>query len=611
MNEQQYVNLLFGRMKNDIGSVGELVKDIERRFPKSVILQYYIGYYYEKVGESDLANEKFKKCTRMEGLFSVPYFHLASYYMNMMEYEESEKYLVEIFGKKMLNMKSGKRNVEFNLEENMKAGVMLAESYKKRKMYKKAEGVYKKMKNYMQTYCKDYKSYYYVETWKNICTMLSEIYRVMDIEKVIEMYKMGLIKRVGYNIGEIEKRRLHEMDKYLLEGLMLMMHYVPKNGGIRMDELNKMVEGVYSEYMIPGGVSMSYVGGKIRIGYISPDFNKNAVGLFLTALLRDYNRDVFEVYCYSTISGMDEFTEIFMSYEGIIWVNVFGMDDVDIYNMMRYEHKLDILVDLISAGSNGKMELMAMSPARVVINYLGYPGTSGLRQVEYKLVDWKTDPEGHEMYYTEKLIRMPRCFICYTLFEGINVDISYRDHMGINVGIMNKKLKQSKEIRAIWREILELCEDITLCVKGDECDDINEYYVDFPEGRVRYIPFANSLEGYLDIYNELDVCVDTYPYSGTTTTCSGLYMGVPVFTIYDKCNQHVSNVTGSILLNMGLEEYVCGSFEEYKRGILDYCEKMVKSNEDEKRMKMRGRFMELMDTRRFMEEYESLMESLI
>lgn len=610
MDEQQYINLFFERMQSSIHTIPYMIKDIEKKFPRSFILQYYVGFYYEKVEEYEKAETKFKKSIMLEPLFMSPYLSLGSYYMNMSRYNDAEECLTKVFGKKMMDMTTIKRERKVNAEDNFRIGSMLGFIYMNGGLIEKAERVYRKTKDILQEYCKDYKNPIYAEGMKVICLELGKIYSSSDVNRSFKMYYTGLNIKYHNNGNEKVSKMIEGLDRDLLEGCMLQIHYTTEMD-IKYDT-REMVERVYGKYVIPKFPD-EYGNSKVHIGYISPDFNKNAVGLFITPLLKYFNRDRFEVYCYYTNNKSDEFTEVFRSYPGINWVDISILDNSEIYNMMKFRHKLDILVDLISAGHGGKLDLIAMSPANTIVNYLGYPGTSGLEQMTHRLTDRKVDVN-NESKYVERLVYMPRSFLCFHMFENIReVKINYkrRGDNKVCIGIMNKLQKHHIDVRRVWKEILLENENVLLYIKKDESRNMNleEFYKDFPRERLVFLPFSNTLEKYLDQFNEIDFCIDTYPYSGTTTTCTSLYMGVPIFTVYNENANHVSNVTGSILKNMGMDDYISETLEGYKGKINEYIKKCkIHGNED--REMLRGKFLELMNPRKFMEEYEVLMEGL-
>lgn len=615
MDEQQYINLFFHRMQNSIETIPVMIKDIEKKFPKSFILQYYIGFYYEKVGEFEKAESKFNKSITLEPLFMPPYLSLGSYYMKTQRYKDAEECLNKVFCKKMIDMTTMKRERKINPEEQFRICSMLGFIYMNKNLKEKAENVYRKTMNILQTYCKDYKNPIYIEGMKVICLELGRIYCTSDIDKAFKIYYTGL--NISYKSKGNQKydELIHNLDKNLLNGFMLNMHYT-KDIDINTDNIHKMVKKVYKKYIIPKFPD-KHNNDKIHIGYLSPDFNKNAVGLFITPLLKYFNKERFEVYCYSTNPDNDEFTYMFRSYPDIHWVDVSILDNSEIYNLMKFKHKLDILVDLIAAGHSGKLDLIAMSPANIIINYLGYPGTSGLKQMTYRLTD-KTVDADNEKDYTEQLLYMPRSFLCFHMFDNIKqttINYNKKDKNDkIYMGVMNKLQKHHPIVRKIWKQIIVENDNVVLCIKQDESDYsmelLHETYKDFPKDKILFMPFSNTLENYLDLYNKIDFCLDTYPYSGTTTTCTSLYMGVPVFTIYKPGERHVSNVSGSLLKNMGMDKYIAGSLDEYKEKINQYI-KEYNYHGNVEREKLSQQFLDLMNPRQFMKEYEDVLEKCI
>lgn len=616
MDEQQYINLFFERMRSSIHTIPYMIKDIEKKFPRSFILNYYIGFYYEKVEEYEKAETKFKRSITLEPLFMSPYLSLGSYYMKMNRYNDAEEYLTRVFGKRMMDMTMAKRERKINAEDNFRIGSMLGFVYMNNGMSEKAEKVYRKTMDILQEYCKDYTNPIYVEGMKVISLELGKIYSTNDINRAFKVYYTGLNIKYHGNGDEKLSKMIEDLDRDLLEGCMLQIHYIKEEDIDIKYDIKKMVEKVYGKYIMPAFPD-EHGNDKIHIGYISPDFNKNAVGLFVTPLLKYFNRDRFKVFCYYTNNKSDEFTDVFRSYPDINWVEIGMLDNSEIYNMMKFRHKLDILVDLISAGHGGKLDLMAMSPANIIINYLGYPGTSGLEQMTYRLTDKIVDVN-NDKKYVERLIYMPRSFLCFHMFENIReVKINYKKRVDnkVCIGVMNKMQKHHSDVRKVWKEILLENENVLLYIKRDESKhmELEEFYKDFPRDRLVFLPFSNTLEKYLDQFNEIDFCIDTYPYSGTTTTCTSLYMGVPVFTVYNEKANHVSNVTGSILNNMGIKEYTkytSDTLEGYKMKINEYIKGgVVHGNEEREGLK--SRFLELMNPKRFMGEYEETLENCI
>ena len=358
------------------------------------------------------------------------------------------------------------------------------------------------------------------------------------------------------------------------------------------------------------------VKSKIKVGFISPDFNKNASGLFLTPVLRDYDPEKLEVYCYYNNASSDQFTEVLRSYPIAAWVNVSSMTDIEVCRIMKEVHALDVLVDCIGCGVGNRLELLGMRPAEKVVSYVGFPDYSYVPGVTHRIsdkwcerVEWEQASDKALVDKREKVVRLKGCFSCYALFDNVVLPrvLAGGESEGdiVKVGLLQKLSKWHPVVRKAWKEIFEKRTDFVLYVKeeGDavatkrQKEIVKEIVPD--ENRVKYIPFAAKLEGYLEGIRELDFCLETYPYSGTTTTCSCLLMGVPVFTL-EMGQRHVSYVTAGILREMGkgMEYFVCGSMEELVGRVCEWGR-----GREWERKKIRERFLEVMDGRQYMEDF--------
>lgn len=601
-----------------------IIDKVDRKFPKSYILNYYVGMYHQKKCLADKASMYYRKCIRIQPMFVPPYFELCQILQENGCMREVEGLLMDIFDKKTLNPMSPSGAMEYNLMDNMRIASILVPHYSSSGQYKEVEYIAKKLiPRFTGLASVEYR---HVEVWKNLhltyANILNETYNNMD--KAAEMYRLGLeglccLKKSN----ELDMYgNLHMVDKRLYQGYMLASNYIlnprPLSESVnsiyeryRSVDTNIITEPIYDE----DGNQLR----KIRIGYMSPDFNKNAVGLFCTALMKYYNPQDFEVYVYYTNDAEDEFTALFRLYISN-WNNIKFMDRNTAFHLIRNIHKVDILVDLIAGGIGSQLELVAMKPAPVIINYLGFPDVCRLREITHRITDKIADVATIQKPDEERLVYMPRCFICYTLFENIKLpDIAYKNRdepLMIYIGVMNRLGKHSNAIRTIWKMILKERKNLVLCIKLSRGETTlpGWMYSDFPKEQLKLLPFTDNLPDYLEQFNQLDFCVDTYPYSGTTTTCSSLLMGVPVFTIYNTAkSHHVNNVSASIQMNCAMDRVgnvstICDSASQYKSNIIDY--RIDRGTEQTLRIERRQRFLESMDPQRFMQEYESILKDL-
>jgi predicted O-linked N-acetylglucosamine transferase (SPINDLY family) len=302
---------------------------------------------------------------------------------------------------------------------------------------------------------------------------------------------------------------------------------------------------------------------------MSPDLNKNAVGMFSYALLNDYDVNRFEVYVLYTMCDEDMYTETLKN-EYTQWFNVHDMTDQELSKFIR-ELGIDILVDLIACGTRNRLNTIAQRPAPIIINYIGFPSTGGSLYT-HRIVDTITDPirEPMDSLCSEQLVRLNRCFLCFTLFKNttppdLTTPLHYTNMIPqcIHIGIMNKPDKWSKAITRSWEYIYKHCNNVVFHVKSNQ-----EYTSSLFPHNVPYteIPFRDTLYEYMMDYRNIDICLDTLPYSGTTTTCMSLLMGIPVITIYNRTNPHVSNVSASIMLHVDktlFEPFICKDIPDY------------------------------------------------
>lgn len=315
---------------------------------------------------------------------------------------------------------------------------------------------------------------------------------------------------------------------------------------------------------------------RLKIGYVSPDFRRHSVAFFIQPVLAAHDREQFEVFCYSDTLGIDEITN---HIRGISdkWRTIAGLPDEKVLSLIRQDN-IDILVDLAGHTGYNRMILFAQKAAPVQVTWIGYPATTGLSAMDYKIVDAYTDPPGMtESYYTEKLIRMPESFLCYLPPKDSPEagDPAAHTRRHITFGSFNNFKKISTKMLRLWTGILKELPDTRLIMKSFSfSDEITRSYAHkffISEGiaadRVECLPPVPSMRDHLTVYNYIDIGLDTFPYNGTTTTCEALWMGVPVITLAGE--RHASRVGTSLLSNVGLPEMITTTSEEYIQKALE------------------------------------------
>lgn len=307
---------------------------------------------------------------------------------------------------------------------------------------------------------------------------------------------------------------------------------------------------------------------RLRIGYISPNFCTHPVAAFFEPLLDGHDRRKFEVYGYGNVADPDIVNER-LKQKFDYYRNIYGLENENLARLIE-EDKIDILIELAGHTSNNSLSALAYKPAPVQVSYLGYPGTTGMRQIDYRLTDALANSPQSQKFYTEKLIFLPDGFLCYSPPESAPPvgPLPAEDNGYITFGSFNNNSKINPYIMELWAQILKANENSRLLLKFKQGNDdrVKNHYLRCFErlgispDRVEICGWKSEMD-HLLLYNQVDIALDTYPYNGTTTTCEVLWMGVPVISLGGE--RHTSRVGLSILSRVGLEFFAAQTAEEY------------------------------------------------
>ena len=352
--------------------------------------------------------------------------------------------------------------------------------------------------------------------------------------------------------------------------LLLCLNYDEYDPEIILKEHKKWAEKICKDIAGSNIQKISYNNRKLRIGYVSPDFRTHSVAYFMEAILKNHNKSKFEVFCYSDVANPDPVTLRFME-QASHWRETENISNEELYNSIKKD-KIDILIDLAGHMGNLRLPVFCRRPAPLQITYLGYPNTTGLSGMDYRLTDSLADPEGEDIFYTEKLYRMPHGFLCYTPPANaprVASETPAARTGKIVFGSFNNPAKISEATVETWAEVLRTVSDSNLILKAkafispDTRERYREMFVErgIDAGRIKCMEPSPTLEVHLSVYNSIDIALDTYPYNGTTTTCEALWMGVPVITLTGS--RHRSRVGYSILSRAGLSGMAAFSKEKF------------------------------------------------
>ncbi len=296
---------------------------------------------------------------------------------------------------------------------------------------------------------------------------------------------------------------------------------------------------------------------RLRIGYINADFRNHADAFFLIPLLSNHDRDQVNVFCYSDVRRPDALTSRFRGLADT-WRDILGLPDARVAELVRQD-RIDILVDLKLHTADNRLLVFARKPAPLQVSWLGYPGTTGLATIDYRLTDPYLDPPGlFDDPSPEESIWLPETFWCYDpLADGPEVSDLPSLATGVTTfGCLNTPAKINDGCLVQWAHLLEkmpVSRLLVLAPRGRARDRIAAALT--REGvagsRVEYVD-KRPRGDYLRLYQRIDVALDPWPYNGHTTSLDAAWMGVPTVTTIGRTV--VGRAGWSQLCNLGLKD---------------------------------------------------------
>ena len=356
---------------------------------------------------------------------------------------------------------------------------------------------------------------------------------------------------------------------------------------------------------------------RLRIGYVSPDFRQQPVALFLEPLLEHADRNEVSLHLYCDVTRADHVTRRLQGLADRI-DDVTALSDAELAQRVR-EDGIDLLVDVSGHTAQNRLLAYARQPAPVQVSYLGYPNTTGLRTVQYRLTDALCDPVGMtEHLHTETLVRLPQTAWCYRPPDNVTSPAPppVESAAHITFGCFNTMAKLNDRVLRLWAEILKAVPDSRLLLKASALSQESARRI-ATESLVRcgISPQRVTLVGrdidtgaHLARYAAVDIALDPYPYNGTTTTCEALWMGVPVITLVGP--SHIARVGLSLLTSIGLSELAAESPGQYVQKAVELARDVPRLRELRATMRQRMAGSPLLAERRCAENYHAALREI-
>ncbi|MGH6742302.1 MAG: hypothetical protein ACREDY_25290, partial [Bradyrhizobium sp.] len=308
---------------------------------------------------------------------------------------------------------------------------------------------------------------------------------------------------------------------------------------------------------------------RLRIGYVSPDFREHAVNYFFEPLLRLHDRSRFEVFGYYNALYEDGVTKrLRQSFDH--WRNITSLSDDKAADMIEAD-KIDILIDLAGHTGYNRLLTFARKPAPVQVTWLGYPATTGVKAIDYRISDPYTEPPGMtEHLNVETLWRLPEFFCCYQADAKNPAVIDHPpsgDNGYITFGCFNNFAKVTDPVLAAWARIMERVPDSRLLLEivGLEAQQfraaVEERLQRLGLPLERVILEARRKSNQFVLYNKIDIALDPFPCVGGTTSMDTVWMGVPFVTLAGR--HFLSRVGVTVLSNAGMPELITNTVDDY------------------------------------------------
>ena len=384
-----------------------------------------------------------------------------------------------------------------------------------------------------------------------------------------------VMKEIG-ELGEATRllRRCVELKPTSLEihsNLILTLHYDPT---ATADDLKSAHEGWNSRHSTPtrAYVNLPEPGRRLRLGFVSPDLRDHVVGRALLPSFRRLDPAHFELFCYGNTVA-DPISEEFRA-RCHAWREL-GTKTAEQLAETILADGVDILIDLALHTSDNRLDVFALKPAPLQVSWLGYPESSGVSTMDFRITDAHLEPPaGNRIAHAkEKAWMLPDCWTCYeppTGYPEVNA-LPSAAGKPFTFGSLNNNCKINGAVLDAWARILLATPGSRLQLLAKQGGHRRRFADEFSRRGIDptrihfadYLPAAPGLSqgALLARYHEIDLALDTFPYGGMTTTLDALWMGVPVVSLVGQRNLGRAGL--SILSNVGLADFAAPSVDAY------------------------------------------------
>jgi len=354
---------------------------------------------------------------------------------------------------------------------------------------------------------------------------------------------------------------------------------------------------------------------RLRIGFVSGDFLTHPLYYFLEGLLTQIDTTKIELIAYSTNKKTDEVTQQMKSYFAD-WKPIFALNDEAAANLI-YEDGIHILVDLSGHTTHNRLPVFAWKPAPIQVSWLGYFATTGINEMDYILVDEMGVPEKNQWHFTEKVRYLPNTRLCFSApkFDCDVVPLPALNNGFITFGCFQNLSKVTDDVLELWGKILTQLPTARLRFQSKQLHE--KIIVELLYSRLaRYGIEANRVEthaassykDYLVAHSQVDFILDTFPYTGGTTTCEALWMGVPTLTLTGETL--LARQGASLLSAARLNNWIAMNADDYAAKTVNFASDVQALAELRQGLRTQVLNSPLFDAKQFARNFENALRKM-
>ena len=357
---------------------------------------------------------------------------------------------------------------------------------------------------------------------------------------------------------------------------------------------------------------------KIKVAFLSSDLKKHSISSFLKDLFFNIDKKTFEIVALSNLAKNkeDSMSEFFKN-SADQWHSIQDKSDIEVINLVK-SLDIDILIDLNGLTEGNRVHVMKNRCAPIQICWLGYNNSTGLKNVDYLIADHNLIKKNEESLYAEKILYLPKIWNTHfqpTELPPVN-NSTKKEDLIFSYGSFNNFKKISDDTIEVWSKIIK-SSNSKIYLKnpaGNACLDLKENilkkFIDrgVQINKIIFLETEKNTYEHLNLYNKIDLALDTFPYPGVTTSFEAVLMGVPVLTM--KGHNFNSRCGESININLQMENFIAKNKEDYFEKAISIQNKPDILNKIKYNLRSKALSSPLFDTESFTKDFTEILKKI-